>query len=200
MNDENFKKTAILILAAGNSSRLGRPKQLLKIKGDTLLETSLKVAKKSNASHIAVVLGANQEKIQSQVNFSGVDVIVNKSWPEGMTCSIQAGLNHLIDKYHINLVTIMLCDQPFVYSELLNNLLNIKAKNIGACSYNNTIGVPVSFSERYFKSIMELKSSEGAKKIILQHLHDCEIFNFDQGSIDIDTQDDYEEFIKSLDA
>ncbi|MCH7400406.1 NTP transferase domain-containing protein [Belliella kenyensis] len=198
MDKFEFQETGVIILAAGNSSRLGSPKQLLTVHNETFLELSIKVAKQSLAKHIMVVLGANRDLIYKKIDLSQIDTVINHSWSDGMTSSIQLGLQHMIDHYHIQRVAIMLCDQPFVTFNILNNLLGIQSEKIGVSRYQDALGVPVSFSKKYFEEIFSLKSKEGAKKIILKHLHNCEILDFELGSIDIDTWQDYEKYIHKL--
>ena len=89
----------VLILAAGASTRLGHPKQLLDFNGLSLLEHSLKVALASQAQHVLVVLGAHSEKIKNETDFSNAQVVINNEWKEGMASSIRCGINFFNDNY-----------------------------------------------------------------------------------------------------
>lgn len=191
----------IIILAAGSSSRLGQAKQLLKFKGKTLLEISLHAASDSLAEQIVLVLGANRDQIQQEVNLSSYYQVTNKNWENGMASSMQTGLKHLLQKQEINAVILMLSDQPFIEVNTINNLiinyLN-SDKGIITSTYQNTFGVPVLFDQKYFNELLELQSKEGAKTIIYKHLDDVEKVDFPNGAVDIDTYEDYEKLINGL--
>ena len=94
----------------------------------------------------------------------------------------------------------MVCDQPYVTSTLLHQLIaeRIKTnKSIIACSYQDTLGTPVLFDKRYFEALCTLKGDEGAKKFILKNVKEVASISFDLGSIDIDTKDDYKQLLAS---
>ncbi|SNS48816.1 molybdenum cofactor cytidylyltransferase [Belliella buryatensis] len=196
MIDQIKLKTGVILLAAGNSERLGRPKQLLKFEGKTLLERSISSILKSKIDELVIVLGGNADEIQSQVDLSSFSLLINHDYELGMASSMKLGLSYLIDNYAIDQVLIILCDQPFVNEKLINQFFAVKEKGIVACTYGNTIGVPALFDSKYFEELLSLENNEGAKKIILKHLHDCDLIKFDLGSIDIDTEEDYQNLLK----
>ena len=107
-------KTGIILLAAGSSSRLGRPKQLVELGGKTLIQNAIEEAKKCQADSMVVVLGWNPDLIQTGFESKNVNVVFNKSWEEGMASSMQTGLKFLIENSQTDQVILMLCDQPFV--------------------------------------------------------------------------------------
>ena len=186
-------KTGIILLAAGASSRLGRPKQLLKIEGKTLIQRAIDEAQKSIAEELVVVLGWNPELIQEGFRGKNIAVVINKNWEQGMASSMQAGLQFFEKGKPVDQVILMLCDQPYVSSSLLDQLMEEKEKSwkgIVACSYSNTIGVPALFDQRYFQEMLQLKGSEGAKKVILKHPEDVFSIEFPEGSVDLDTEED----------
>ncbi|WP_316848275.1 nucleotidyltransferase family protein [Pedobacter psychrodurus] len=192
-------KTAIIILAAGNSSRLGRTKQLLDYKGKTLLQTVIDEALKTDCKPIIVVLGANADEIAAKHENDQVSFVINENWESGMASSIVAGLSTLIKKNsEIDSIIIAVADQVFIKMINFKNLIEKQietGKNIIASKYAETIGTPVLFKKDYFETLLSLKGTDGAKKILKQYPQDLETVAFEQGEIDIDTETDYNHLI-----
>jgi molybdenum cofactor cytidylyltransferase len=186
--------TGIIILAAGSSSRLGKAKQNLIYKGQTLLQRAIETANATVCRHIIVVLGANEEVIAQTIQNQDVNIIINTNWQEGMASSIRIGIMKLQQiAPKATSVILMLCDQPFVDTHLLNLLILTKPQTgIIACSYNDTIGPPALFDERYFPELLSLKGQEGAKKLLLKYADAVITIPFAEGMIDIDTVEDFE--------
>jgi molybdenum cofactor cytidylyltransferase len=192
--------TALIILAAGASSRLGQPKQNLLFENQTLLQRAVETGLASACNPIIVVLGANAETIEP-ISLVDVKVLHNKEWNEGMASSIRVAVNEIIKDTVVTNIIIMLCDQPFVTPALIDTILQKQietGKPIIACSYNNTIGVPALFNRSLFAELLLLKGHDGAKKIIQSHQHDVIAVPFEPGSIDIDTKEDYKRLLKSV--
>lgn len=188
--------TAAIILAAGESKRLGQPKQNLVFNGHTLLERAVKSAQLSGCSPVVVVLGANSDQINP---VAGTTTLYNKAWDEGMASSIRIAINEISKNASVNNVIMLLCDQPFVSTELLNSMITKQIETgqpIVACTYNGTTGVPVLFDRILFAELLLLQGQEGAKKILITHADEVATIPFDKGSIDIDTPDDYEQLLK----
>lgn len=193
-----YPKTGIIILAAGNSSRLGRAKQLLDFEGEKLLQIAIDVAEDSLSNANMVVLGAYEDEIKKSIDFQTSEMIINENWSAGLSSSMKVGLSAMIENHAVDQILIMLSDQPFVNKELLDLIINKQLesrKGIVACRYGDTLGVPVLYTKKFFEELMQLKEKEGAKKVIFNHLDDCEIVDFDQGKIDIDTQEDYDDLL-----
>jgi molybdenum cofactor cytidylyltransferase len=191
--------TALIILAAGSSSRLGKPKQNLLFKDKTLLQQAIETALGSKCAPIIVVLGANTQLVSPDVPQENITIVYNDDWNEGIASSIRSGVSEIENNKAINNALIMLCDQPFVNSLLLNDLITKQqetSKSIIACTYGDTVGVPALFNRSLFPELLSLKGDEGAKKIIKDHLEDIAKIPFDMGSIDIDTIEDYEQLLK----
>lgn len=180
-------------MAAGSSSRLGQPKQLLPYKGSTLIGHSIAVAK-AFSTNCFLVLGSNIELIKNNIDTQQLNIINHKNWEYGMGSTISFGLkNLLLEQPDIKNVILMLCDQPFVSTELLAQLRKTRlndGKSIVACSYNNTYGVPAMFNQRYFKELLALSGEVGAKEIISNNIDKVEFIEFPKGGIDIDTTKD----------
>lgn len=186
----------IIVLAAGESSRLGRPKQLLLYEGRPLLQHAVQVANESGADPVIVVLGADAETIKKEIDDPGVSVVENIDWNEGMASSIRCGLKLFTQINHSpEGIILMVCDQPFVTASLLKDLMSVhqqSGKPIVACSYDNTFGPPVFFHHTFFEELLELKGDVGARAIILHHTADVEVIPFPKGTYDVDTETDYE--------
>ena len=186
-------RTAIILLAAGSSSRLGRPKQLIEFQGKKLIQKAIEEAQKSKSDSLVVVLGWNPELIKSAFDSKQIPFVINENWEEGMASSMQTGLRFLMEKEHPDQVILMLVDQPFVDADLLNSLILEKEKSgkgIVACSYSETFGVPAIFDRAYFDEMLSLQGSEGAKKVIMKNKADVFAVDFPLGAMDLDTEED----------
>jgi len=193
--------TALVILAAGESSRLGFPKQTLLFKGKTLIEIAVEAGLKSKAHTATVILGANADKIKPYINNDLVGVIDNPDWEEGIASSIRLAIQSVNDDKNITDVIFMLSDQPFANRAVIDSLIHKRQETgseIVACAYNDTVGVPALFNRSLFPQLLSLNGQEGAKKIIGNYTSDIATVPFEKGSIDIDTIADYEELLRSL--
>jgi molybdenum cofactor cytidylyltransferase len=192
------KNIGVIILAAGASSRLGHPKQLLTFAGKSLLQQMIQVAEGAAAGSVFVVLGAHEDKIRSSIGNTSAHVIINEHWQEGMASSIRCGINALLQMNpQTEGALMMLCDQPLVTSALLNELIAVHmqtANAIVASSYGGTIGVPAFFSKRIFSGLLKITGDVGARAIIRQHQKDVAVVEFPDGSMDIDTADDFQRY------
>lgn len=193
--------TGLIILAAGNSSRMGEPKQLLPYEGKTFLQITIDAALGSKATSRIVVLGADKDEIKKTFRADSIPVIHNPNWEKGMASTMQKGLNYLTKYKAPDQVIILLCDQPFVDSGIIDELIETQktsGKGIVACKYSDTLGVPVLFTNTYYPEMLALKGSEGAKKLIYAHLDDVAEVDYPKGAVDIDTYEDYEQLLSNL--
>lgn len=185
----------IILLAAGASSRLGKPKQLLLYEGKTLLQHGIQIALATGSECIIAVLGANMDFLTKETANQSIDVVLNNEWNEGMASSIRCGVNHLLAKApHVAAAIIMVCDQPYVTTTLLKDLVTKyqeTGKPIIASSYKNNQGTPALFDKTIFASLLDLKGDVGAKGIMKANPDLVALVNFPLGYIDIDTEEDY---------
>jgi molybdenum cofactor cytidylyltransferase len=199
-----MNNTAIIILAAGSSSRLGVMKQLLHLHNKTLLQHVIDEAIESGGDLIVTVTGANADKVLKEINPERVKIVFNEKWEEGMASSIVAGVHAAITYNHsVENIIIAVCDQPFISSSLFKQLYQIHqegTKHIVASAYADTIGTPALFNRKYFDPLMSLTGDEGAKKLLKTYRNDVATVEFSHGNIDIDTQEDYENFNKNFKA
>lgn len=190
-----MKKLAVLVLAAGKSSRMKTIKQLLKINDRTLVDIALQEAKKIS-ENVFCVLGANSEIIKEQITTKSVNFIKNHQSQKGLSTSIVEGIKHLENKYEA--ILIMLADQPEVDQNLLENLINLHLKNPSkmiATSYKTNKGVPAIFPKLYYTDLKKLTGDIGAKKIINTNLSQVVVLNIEKPLIDLDNPKDYKDFI-----
>lgn len=198
---EDGGELALLILAAGPSSRLGHPKQQLLIHGTPLLLHTVMVASDTHLGNVAVVIGHESETHQKLLERTQARIIFNDHWQKGMGSSLKAGLNALI-QHHTNLkaVLVMVCDQPLITASHLKQLVTTFREThhaIVASYYANTTGVPALFSKSMFSELLNLADEEGAKKIISRFADQVATVPFEDAAIDMDTPEDYQRFIKS---
>ena len=190
------KDIAVIILAAGNSTRLRDPKQLLKLDGETLLHRTVRIAIQSEAALIYVVLGYRKFQMRKAIkklidNDNQIKIINNKKWLQGMATSISAALVDL--PVSISAVIIVVCDQPYLSVSLLRTITKTYKNNdagIVASRYSNgVLGVPALFSKDYFSNLSSLQGDKGARNILRDNKDTIQVVNFPDGSIDVDTQE-----------
>lgn len=191
-------RTAILLLAAGPSSRMGQSKQLLEINGEPILVRAVKAAMAAS-NPVCVVLGAQFEKHKHALDHFSVMLIENKKWKKGMGSSLKLGLEFLIrSNPEIDSVIVLVCDQPRLSATYLQELIaraDKTEKSIIASSYNGVVGVPVLFKKQQFEMLKNLDDAAGAGKIIRQQSELIEIVNFPGGHIDLDTPEEYAAYL-----
>jgi len=190
-----IKNYTAIILAAGQSSRLGKPKQLLIYQGKTLLQHAIDTAKQSKVQSIVVVLGSNADNVLKETDTYGVHLVINDDWETGMASTIRCGIQSIqkLDS-KVDGAIVMVCDQPYVTTDLLNSLIETQeetGKPIIASEYGGAIGTPALFQKQFFEELVALEVDSGAKKIIMQNDNFLATISFLKGSIDIDTIDDY---------
>ncbi|MEN7550391.1 nucleotidyltransferase family protein [Rapidithrix thailandica] len=183
-----------IILAAGASVRLGSPKQLARLEGETLLNRTIELASQLPESQTVVVLGAHQELIRPSIRYQQLTFIDNPAWVQGMGSSIVHGAAYYYEHYpDTEYLLFLLCDQIYVSVELLNEMRDTAIRTnapVIACSYANSLGVPAMFHRSLFRDLLKLPYAAGAKKLIMQYLNDCVAVPFPQGKIDIDTTEE----------
>jgi len=191
--------TAIVILAAGNSSRMGKPKQLLKFNGQTLLNIVITESLKTKFRPVVVVLGAYAAEIKQTSTNPEVIYSFNQDWENGMSSSISLGLKVVMENNpKIENVILTVADQVHISSEILEALQSKQEhsqKNIVASAYSQTTGTPTLFNKKYFDNLLVLRGSNGAKSLIKQYPDDTVTIPFELGNIDIDTETDYNNLI-----
>jgi molybdenum cofactor cytidylyltransferase len=218
---------AAVILAAGESSRLGQPKQLIQFRGKTLVRRMVDAASEADCRPVLVVLGNSKrtsqlhspgstrgaaseheidliEAISSELKKTGATIVANPNWKRGIGTSIRAGVQHLIKiAPGVEATVLLACDQPFVDRAVIDGLITLHhetRKPIVAASYAGTLGVPALFDRSRLPDLLGLDDSAGAKSIILSNRDQVAQFAFPEGEIDIDTAEDRERFCMTSDS
>lgn len=190
----------IIMLAAGSSSRMGQPKQLLQYEGETLLSRAVRAALETQYRPVIVVLGSQAQTLQEALPAMETRIVVNQEWAEGMSSSIRCGLHALetATSGNTEAAILMLCDQPFITSGVINRLVQeylAQRPLFVASEYETkggkTRGVPALFSRALFAELMELRGAAGAKRIIARHEAAGSIIAVPEAAYDVDTPDDY---------
>ena len=193
---------AVILLAAGASTRYGALKQLLPWKGTTLIEHAINTITNLKFINKIVVLGANHKRIKSNIDSKNVQIIVNEKWKLGMGKSIAFGINHILEKdIKCDGVLILLVDQPLINSEYLNCIINkfkLGRDQIIASSYSNKKkGVPALFDQVYFSELSRLEGDKGAKTLLDVYSQNVLSVSAQHLISDIDTKNDYEKLYKA---
>lgn len=192
---------AVVIVAAGESKRLGTPKQLLPYQGDTLLNRLIANLKQASDFPIFLILGASSEKIIKEISATDFSITINENWQEGMASSIRLGIQ-VAQKNVPNLEGIMLvvCDQPFIAVANIQALIKLQKNTnlpIAASYYANILGTPALFHKSVFPDLLKLSGDVGAKNIIQQRGTEVAKLHFEEGLVDIDTPEDYQQLLAS---
>ena len=183
-----------IILAAGESVRMGRPKQLMPLGESTILEQTIEEVLSSPVDEVIVVLGYRAEEIGKKLAHKQIKVGINPHYRRGMSASVATGLRLVNDKAEA--VMLVLGDQPFVPSQTIDDFITAFShsdKGIAVPTYEGRRGNPVIFSIKYREELLELCGDVGGKEIIGRHPDD--VLEVAVGSdgiwLDIDNMDDY---------
>ena len=188
-----------VILAAGESSRLGRPKQLIEYRGGTLLARAIETALESKCDNVMIVIGAHGDIVRREAQRFKVKVVENAEWPEGKASSIRAAINAVSKQSETaSGILFLACDQPGVTIDLLNELIDRFRSSLEAsvaCAYADTIGIPAIIPRRLFPQLKILRGDNGAQSVLQAVRDQVVTVEFAQGHIDIDTEEDVKQLI-----
>ena len=184
-----------IVLAAGASSRLGQPKQLLMYRGESLLARAIRLANEAGASPVLPVIGAHRQLILSVVKFGTSTPVPNDRWAQGISTSIHAGLDGLMKTApKAGGVVIMACDQPRLTADHLRVLIHRFAlqsePSIVASAYAEVLGIPAVFPRNLFARLHALEGDKGARALLLDPPCPLIPVPFAGGEVDIDWPDD----------
>lgn len=188
---------ACVVLAAGGSSRLGRPKQLLPYRGRTLLDAVLDTARACDLDQLVVALGGAAGDVRARVDLSGCDVVENTSYGEGCSSSIATAIPALAPTTGV--VVLLLGDQPGVSVDAVRRLLaGRSAAPLAVCRYDDGIGHPFAFGSGVLPALRRLHGDKAVWKLLEQRATDVVEVPV-PGPIphDVDTQEDYQRLIDS---
>jgi molybdenum cofactor cytidylyltransferase len=183
-----------MVLAAGESKRMGRTKQLLPFANKTVLETVIDRITRSNVDDILVVLGSNREKIEEVIKDLPVKRVYNPNFKEGMLSSVQKGFTAIPEEAEA--VLVVLGDQPKIPSSVIDQIATAyrsTEKGIVLPVYEGKRGHPVLISTKYREEVANLHPEIGLRELVHKHPEDILEVDLDSSSVleDIDTPDDY---------
>lgn len=193
-----------IVLAAGGSLRLGRPKQLLRVpasmqakdgtENEVLLERALRVTREAGFHPVFVVLGAYAEQVQRTAQMQDCTVLINPLWQEGMASSIRCGVQAVVEQCpDAPGLLLLVCDQPALGSGHLRALLaahRMAPENIVASRYADHPGVPILAPRSFFPALLALTGDHGARAILRAGNRNLTEVPFANGEWDIDRLED----------
>lgn len=185
-------KIGAVVLAAGGSARLGRPKQLLRYGRQSLVRRAARAALEAGCAPVAVVVGPESDMIAPELRDLAVIILPNESWRRGIGTSIRAGVEALKD---CDALLLLVCDQPYLDSTQIRQLVARQEetqKPMVASAYAGTLGVPALFRRSCFAELLLLGDEQGAKVLLIARPQDVATVDFPDGAIDIDTPGDWE--------
>lgn len=183
-----------ILLAAGQSKRMGQPKQVLPFGSSTILEQTIDNLLHSKIDELIVVLGYRAQELMEKLASTPVKIAINPAYEQGMSTSIVTGLSLVDDKAQA--VMLALGDQPFISSRVIDKLIDeffSHNKGIALPTYRGNRGHPVIFAIKYKGELLSLKGDIGGREIIKKHPDDVvEVaVDFESINVDIDTLTDY---------
>ena len=191
-----------IVLAAGESKRMGQTKQLLDWEGRTILQRVLENLSRSRVDEVILVLGHEADRILQALDTHQAKVVINKNYKAGMITSIQQGLINLNDK--VEAFFIVLADQPAVGPEIFDRLISefrrvTPQKNIVLPAFRGRRGHPALFSGKYRKEALRIEGDVGFRQVLQEHPEEILTVEMETDSIlqDIDTPDDYRKQLKT---
>jgi len=189
----------LILLAAGASTRMGRPKQLLPVHGKPLLRQVVESALTAPVSPVVVVLGANSAEIASCLDGLAVQIVVNAGWTDGMGSSLREGVKLLTALAPaVHGVVVALADQPDFPAAHIGSLIETQrttGRSIVASECAGVRGPPVLFTAGHFPALLALRGDAGARSLLKSHAHEVVAVPF-PAARDLDTPADYAAYVK----
>lgn len=196
--DDSTRRTAALILAAGASTRLGQPKQLLRLGGESLLRRTARLAIAARCAPVFVVLGYAAERMRPELDGLSATVIVNEQWTEGMGSSLRCGIAALTQSHPPpHAVLLLVCDQPRLTAEHLQTLLHrheTGSSPITASFYAQRDGVPAVLAASLFPGLLACTGDRGARDLIRSQADTVQRVPWPDGELDLDRPEDLAKF------
>jgi molybdenum cofactor cytidylyltransferase len=193
---------AAILLAAGGGSRMGRTKQLLRAGGQSLVRRAATAAIDAGCRPVIVVTGSSADAVTAEIADLTLQTQFNPNWSAGIGTSIRCGLSALLAKDpSVAAVILLLCDQPYLNSKILHDLMiawSSGAKPMAACEYAGTFGPPCCFARSMFDQLSAVSDSDGAKRLLLANPAMVTPIPWPQGADDLDTPADWKRFCQNL--
>jgi len=190
----NQAMIAAIVLAAGISARMGKPKQTIPVSGKPMLEKVLEIYRHAEVDMVVVVLGAHATQVKKGVKFQKETVVLNTLYRNGMSGSLRLGLRAVEEV--ADAVIVALGDQPFLSPDTIKTLIQVHSRTkapVVVPVYHGTRGNPVIFDKSLFPEIKRIRGDRGAKSVVERHRDSLqEVAVEDRGVLaDIDTPSDY---------
>jgi molybdenum cofactor cytidylyltransferase len=190
-----------VVLSAGESSRMGRPKALLPIEGQRFIERIIGVLGQSRVGRTIVVLGHHADQLRGQIEHLPVEVITNPDYHKGQLSSLQAAIRHIKKDDRCDAMLVHLVDHPFIDAALVDALIEgfyQTKKLILVPRYKGKRGHPVIFSRELFGELLDAPLDQGAKAVVNAHRQETlEMEWQDEGiTVDIDTPELYRQHVR----
>jgi molybdenum cofactor cytidylyltransferase len=186
---------AAVVLAAGGSARMGSPKQLLRLGGETLIRRAVRTALASRCARVFVVVGAAAAAVSRDIADLPVETVVNASWADGMATSIRAGVEAVAAaEPRLDAALLTLADQPAITVDILDRIVAAgedAAAGLVACEYAGTLGAPALYARRHFDALCRLRGDRGGKALLEAHRDTVVRVSFAPAAVDVDTPEDY---------
>ena len=190
-----------VILSAGESSRMGRPKALLPINGQTFIEKIVGALKQTSVGKIIVVLGHSAAEMKPRIEHLPVEILINSDYKLGQLSSLQVAVRDLEKTADCDGMLVHLVDHPYIDAKLVENMID-RFRATGKLSvvplHGTRRGHPVLFSRKLFGELLAAPIDQGAKAVVNAHRDDTlEIDTEDVGiTLDIDTPELYRQYVK----
>ena len=190
-----------VVLSAGESSRMGRPKALLPIHGQTFIEKIVGALRQTPVGKVIVILGHNAAEMRERIEHLPVEILINPDYKLGQLSSLQVAVRRLETEIDCDGMLVHLVDHPYIDSKLVENMIErfyASGKFIVVPRYGTKRGHPVIFSRRLFGELLAAPMDQGAKAVVNAHRGDTlEIDTQDSGvTVDIDTPELYRQHVK----
>ncbi|MCE2392051.1 MAG: NTP transferase domain-containing protein [Proteobacteria bacterium] len=193
--ENGARRVAAIVLAAGEARRMGRPKQLLELSGESLVRRAARLSLAAPCAPSVVVTGAYAGDVEAELAGLEVDIARNPDWRSGLAGSLRTGVAALRDRApDAEGALVLLADQPRISLALLRRLLAAFASpgiERAACLYAGSVGVPAIFGREYFEALASLSGDRGAKSLLAQATEDLVTIETDEPASDVDTPEDY---------
>ncbi len=189
-----MENLSAVLLAAGESKRLGQPKQLVPFNGKPMIQQVVSKLIDAGWQHIVVVLGSKGDSIVDVLQGHELELVFNNNWRKGMGNSLSFGVKAVLKKWpDTENLLISVCDQPFITTAHLIKLKNGMKEagcSILASGYSDTFGPPIICGAKFFPRLLQLDGEKGAKSVFANHENELKVIPCEEGAIDIDTPED----------
>lgn len=194
MKAQAERQIAAVVLAAGASTRLGQPKQLVRVEGEPLVRRTARLAVEAGCSPVVVVLGFEAGQMRPELNGLAVEAVENSQWREGMGTSLRCGVEALRNMEPVpESVLLLVCDQPRLSLRHLRELVarhRSGKQAITTSAYAGTMGVPAVFARELFGELVRLEGDQGARGVIRRHAEQAKGISWPEGGVDLDDPKD----------